>query len=421
MNIVDLIIAAVKTVIIFSMVLGLVPVLIWMERKGAAYIQDRRGPNRAEILGIRLGGIIHSLADAIKLFTKEEVSATAAYKPVYYIAPVLALFVATVTVAVVPFTEPLNIAGYSITLQVADLKAGLIYVFAMSSLGVYALMLAGWSSGSKYSLFGALRAASQVISYELAMGLAALALFIAAGSFNLTDIIMDQGELPWRWNAIRQPLAFLLFFTALLAETNRLPFDMPEGESEIVAGYHTEYSSMRFAMFFMGEYAHIAVGSAIITALFLSGWNLPFASSEMMRQNFAQIAMIVWPLAGIFLLLAGGFLASRFKRRYRDRRDFETLVFGVPMMTAGLIMVVIFAAMGGIKCPNCYSGVFIFILQLAVFFAKTIAFASVFIWIRWTLPRLRYDQLMKLGWKVMLPLAMVNVLITAAVVLWMSS
>lgn len=417
MNFIELIIAAVKTIAIFAMVLSLVPLLIWMERKGAAYIQDRRGPNRAQILGIRLGGIIHSLADAIKLFTKEEVTVNEASLPLYYAAPILALFVATVTVAVVPFSEPMTIAGYELSLQVANLKSGLIYVFAMSSLGVYALMLAGWSSGSKYSLFGALRASSQVISYELAMGMAALSIFVLCGSFSLVDIIADQGAMPWRWNIARQPLAFTLFFAALLAETNRNPFDLPEGESEIVAGYHTEYSSMRFAMFFMGEYAHIIVGSAIIATLFFGGWQFPFVSSTLMRTHMLSVLPILWALGGIALLLVGGWLAGRFRRKFGDLRDFETLVFGVPMIIAGLAMIITFQILGELSLPAWVGAVLTFFIQLGAMFSKTIIFAAVFIWIRWTLPRFRYDQLMGLGWKVMLPLGMVNVLATAAAVI----
>lgn len=417
MNIVELIIAALKVVIIFMMILNLVPLLIWMERKGAAYIQDRRGPNRAEILGIRLGGIIHSIADAVKLLTKEDLSVGAAYKPLYYAAPILALFVATVTVAVVPFSAPFDIGGYSLTLEIVDLKAGLIYVFAMSSLAVYALILAGWSSGNKFSLLGALRASSQLISYELAMGMAAFSIFMVAGSFSLQEIVADQGAGPFGWNVVRQPLAFLIFFTAMLAEANRLPFDLPEGESEIVAGYHTEYSSMRFAMFFMGEYAHIAVGSTILATLFFGGWQFPFVSADVLRNNAGTVFTTGWILAAVGLIVTGGFLAGRFRRRYGDRRDFETLVFGLPMIILGLVLAVSFPIFGGFDLPQWAGPILTFVLQIGTVLVKTIAVSAVFIWIRWTLPRFRYDQLMKLGWKILLPLAMLNAIVTAVVML----
>ena len=413
----DILISLAKVVVIFSMVMSLVPVLIWMERKGAAYIQDRRGPNRASILGIRMGGLVHSLADAIKLLTKEEVTASAACRPVYLAAPVLAFFVATVTVAVVPFAEPAQFGGYTFSMQVADLKAGLVYVFAMSSLGVYALMLAGWASNNKFSLLGAMRSAAQMISYELALGLAALAIFILAGSLSLSAIVDDQTFWPWRWNAVREPVAFLIFFTAMLAEANRLPFDLPEGESEIVAGYHTEYSSMRFAMFFMGEYAHIIVGSTILATLFLGGWQFPFVESGWIRENSNLVLAIVWPTAALALVAAGAALVRRFGRRDRDIRDFEPLIFGLPMIAAGLLLLGSMAFMGEVELPAWLPSAMVLAIQLVTLLTKTIFLCAVFIWIRWTLPRFRYDQLMGLGWKVLLPLAMVNVVVTAVAVL----
>lgn len=416
---VDIILAVVKVVAIFSMTMGLVPLLIWMERKGAAYIQDRRGPNRAQILGVRLGGVIHSLADALKLLTKEEVTPARAVRPLALLAPVIALFVAIATIAVVPFAEPLTIGKITFTLQVADLRAGLIYVFAMSSLGVYALMLAGWASGSTFPVMGALRSASQMVSYELAMGMAALALFLVAGSFTLPDIVADQGWMPWQWNAIRQPVAFVVFFTAMLAEANRLPFDLPEGESEIVAGYHTEYSSMRFAMFFMGEYAHIVAGSAIVATLFFGGWQIPFADPVWIRENAQRILLVGLPLVGIAMILFGGELFRKKRRvHFGDLRDHELKILGAPLILLGVALVTQYALWSESDLPGWVPAVLVFVLQVAAVFVKTICIAAVFIWIRWTLPRFRYDQLMRLGWKVLLPLGMVNALATAAVVLW---
>ena len=417
MTFLDFILIAVKVVAIFSMVMGLVPILIWMERKGAAYIQDRRGPNRAAILGVRLGGIVHSLADALKLLTKEEVTASAAMKPLAIAAPILALFVATVTVAVVPFAEPMTIGGVTFSLQIADLKSGLVYVFAMSSLGVYAVMLAGWASNNTFSLLGAMRSAAQLISYELAMGMAALAIFILAGSLSLPAIVADQGAELWRWNVVRQPLAFVIFFAAMLAEANRLPFDLPEGESEIVAGYHTEYASMRFAMFFMGEYAHIIVGSTILATLFFGGWQIPFLSGDLLRANANLALALLWPALALGLVLGGGWLARRFRRRYRDLRDYEPIVFGVPMILAGLALLVALPLCAGCAFPPWVPAVLVFALQLGALLVKTILLCAVFIWIRWTLPRFRYDQLMALGWKILLPLGMVNALVTAVLVL----
>ena len=418
MNHLDIIIAAAKTLVIFSMVMGLVPVLIWMERKGAAYIQDRRGPNRAAILGVRLGGLVHSLADAVKLLTKEEVSVAAASRPAYLAAPVVALFVATVTVAVVPFSEPADFGGFSFTLQVADLKAGLVYVFAMSSLGVYALVLAGWGSCNKYSLMGALRSCAQMISCELAMGLAALSIFILAGSLSLGDIVEDQTFWPWRWNAVRQPLAFLIFFAAMLAEANRLPFDLPEGESEIVAGYHTEYSSMRFAMFFMGEYAHIIVGSAIAATIFFGGWQFPLVESGWIRENANLVLAVLWPASGLALMAGGILVARRFRRKYFDARDFEPLILGLSAVAAGLALLAAIPLAAGAVFPAWVPSLLAFVIQVATLLVKTLVICATFIWIRWTLPRFRYDQLMGLGWKVLLPLGMANAVVTAVLVLW---
>lgn len=418
----DLIIAAVKVVVIFAMVLTAVPVLIWMERKGAAYIQDRRGPNRASIMGIRLGGVIHSLADAIKLFTKEEIAAAPVSKPLFYIAPMIAFFIAVVTVAVVPFAQTLDLFGYQFTLQIADLNVGLIYVFAMSSIGVYGLLIAGWAACGKYSLLGALRGAAQMISYEVALGLSVVAIFLLSGSLRLQDIVMDQGAMVWHWNVIRQPLAFVLFVTALFAEMNRLPFDLPEGESEIVAGYHTEYSSMRFALFFMGEYTHIVVGSLIIATLFFGGWQFPFVDAAVIRENINDIILIGWPVGAMGLLIFGWWLSSRFKRRYRDLRDYEPLVFGIPAM---LFAILLLGAWAGLvsrgfldNIPQWIGVIAVFLIQLATILAKALFFCAFFIWVRWTLPRFRYDQLMNLGWKVMIPLGVANVVVTAAVMVF---
>ena len=417
MSAIDVAIIVGRTIAVFMMVIGLVPLLVWMERKGAAYIQDRRGPNRAQILGLRMGGLIHALADVFKLFTKEEVTPERVYRPLYLAAPIVAFVVALAAVAVVPFTEPAWFWERRLALQVADLQSGLIYVLAISSLGVYALIMAGWASNNKYSLLGALRATSQVISYEVAMGLAALAIFVVAGSLRLQDIVADQGVWPWRWNLIRQPVAFVIFFTALLADTHRLPFDLPESEPELVAGYHVEYGSMRFAMFFMSEYAHMVVGSAVVAALFLGGWQIPFVPSHDILNNAAAIVVVGWPALGALLVFVGALLALRFSRRFGDSRDYEPLVFGVPMFLTGIALLVLFKIFGGGILPSWAPEVLKFAFQLGVMLIKTIALCALFIWIRWTLPRFRYDQLMKLGWKGLLPLAMANVLVTAVVVL----
>lgn len=413
---IELILSFVKVLIVFMMILQLVPLLIWMERKGAAYIQDRRGPNRAALFGIfRLGGIIHSLSDAVKLMVKADFNGAYVYKPLFIIAPMIALFVATSTAAVIPFAEPLILGKLAFNLQVADLNAGLIYVFAMSSLSVYTLLLSGWASNSKYSLLGMARAAAQLVSYEIAMGLSVVTLFLVAGSFRLNDIVADQGAPLFHWNAFRLPLSFIIFFTALFAEANRLPFDLPEGEAELTAGYHTEYSSMRFALFFLGEYAHMIVGSLIVTMLFFGGWHIPFVSSEFLRANTMQVIHLLW-LVGIggALTLGAALLLWWKKRRHfwGDKRDWELLIFAVLFGVVGAALALTYTLFSDAIFPVWAQNLFIFLLQMKVVLIKTLFFVSVFIWVRWTLPRFRYDQLMNLGWKVMIPLGLLNVLIT---------
>lgn len=412
--------AAVKTFGIFFVVIHLIPVLIWMERKVSAYIQDRRGPNRAAILGIRLGGLIHSLSDVVKLLTKEDIIPPHVNKGLYLLAPIIAMFVATITMAVVPFADPVLLPdGKQFLLQIADLDAGLLYVFAVSSLGVYGVMLAGWAANNKYSLLGGLRAAAQMVSYEVALGLSVVGLFLMSGSLKLSDIVALQGPRLFHWNIFLQPVAFFIFLTALFAETNRLPFDLPEGESEIVAGYHVEYSSMKFALFFMAEYAHIIVGSAIITTLFFGGWHLPFISADAMKANAETVVRILWIGFAVFSVAAGGLLCKRFRKgKYGDLRDYEVLAFGAPGVLAGLGLFALFVLFSdAISISPFWRGIVVAAIQFSVFLAKTLFFAFFFIWVRWTLPRFRYDQLMRLGWKIMLPLALVNLLATAGVML----
>lgn len=408
----------VKPIIIVAVVLNFIPLLIWFERKGAAYIQDRRGPNRASILGIRLGGMLHNIADVIKLINKEDIIPTQVNRFFYHLAPLIAIFVASVTVGVIPFAEPIQLGDYTLRFQIADLNIGILYILAVGSLGVYAVMLAGWSSHNSYALLGGMRSSAQMISYELAMGIALVSVLLTVGSARLPEIVASQAGGLQHWLIVRQPLAFFLFLTALFAETNRNPFDLPEGESEIVAGFHTEYSSMKFALFFMAEYAHIAVGSALLAVLFCGGWNLPFVDWEVVRaQPAAVVHWLLLPFA-LTSLIGGFLLAKRFRRgRYGDARDFEVLVFGIPGILTG-----IFALAGFLIFPSdmmwsaTAGSALAALLQIVVMITKMVAFCWLFIQVRWTLPRFRYDQLMTLGWRVMLPLALANLTITAVVV-----
>ena len=342
MNLIDWVILVARVALPAMILPAIVIPLVWYERRVAAFIQDRPGPNRVGPFGL-----LQSPADILKLFMKEEVIPSQSDRFLFYLAPGLAVFSALATFAVIPYGGTLTIAGKDVPLLGADISIGVLYVFAMTSLSVYALVLAGWSSNNKFSLMGGIRSSAQLISYELAMTTAAGGVILSAGSFKLADIIAAQqgtwlGFIP-RWNVFPQILGFLIFFIATFAETNRLPFDLPEAEAELVAGYHTEYSAMHFGSFFLAEYVNVIVSSALTATLYLGGWSLP------------------------------GFH------------------------------------------PHGVLGV---LLSLLVFAAKTGFLVSVFVWVRWTLPRFRYDQLMALGWKVFLPLALVNLFWAAALEMW---
>ncbi len=412
-----------KILIPFLIIFNILPVLIWLERKGAAYIQDRRGPNRASIFGvIRLGGMIHSLTDVIKLFMKEDIIPSQVNRFFYFLAPFTAMTVACMTFAVLPFGAPIDWDGKMISLQAADLNAGLLYILAISSLGVFGVMLAGWSSNNKYSLLGGLRSSAQMISYEIVMSLAVISVLMLAGSLELSRIVENQNTTFWTWNFFRQPLACLMFIVAMFAETNRLPFDLPEGESEIVAGYHLEYSSIKFALFFMAEYVNMIIASALLVSLFFGGWQIPFLSTDFLRTHaheallgLCALLALVHIVAGLALMLHG---RSNVKnKKWGDRRDYEPLILGNGALVAGLGLAAAFVFFWGFDLGAKGSQIVTAALQAGCFLTKILFFCWVFIWVRWTLPRFRYDQLMRLGWKYMLPLALVNILATGIVLL----
>ena len=326
---IQLLATLIKIVGVVAVLQTTVAVMTWAERRVSAFIQDRQGPNRVGPLGL-----LQPMADGLKFLLKEDVVPAHAHKPLFILAPALALVPALLAFSVVPFGGTLMIAGQKIPLGIADIDVGVLFILAVTAMGVYGIVIAGWASNNKYSLMGGLRSSAQLISYELALGLAILGVLMGAGTFRIREVVDLQGA--WAWNAFLQPVGFLVFLVAAFAETNRLPFDLPEAESELVAGYHTEYSSMKFAMFFMSEYINMTTSACLMVALFFGGWHLP----------------------GLDRLLSGNLL-----------------------VLAGVL----------------------------VFVAKVSFFLFFFIWIRWTLPRFRYDQLMRLGWKVLLPLAFANV------------
>jgi len=413
-----MIVMILKILIPFAVIMQIVPFLIWLERKGAAYIQDRRGPNRASIAGIRLGGLIHSLSDVVKLIFKEDIFPTHANRFIYTLAPFIAFSVACVTFAVIPWGAPLTIDGKVFSLQAADLNIGILYIFGIASLGVYGIMLAGWGSNNKFSLLGGLRASAQMISYELTLSLAVIGVLILSGSLELNNIVEAQGANLWSWNVIRQPLGCLLFIVAAFAETNRLPFDLPEAEAELVAGYHVEYSSLKFALFFMAEYANMIIASALMATLFFGGWQIPFVPTETLREDATPILYYSVLGFGILCILAGWALVrKKSKIHYGDARDRERMVLGLPALLLGMTLVVLQSLHGPLQLNATTSQIATAVFQFGFFILKILFFCWVFIWVRWTLPRFRYDQLMRLGWKVMLPLALANVIATATIYL----
>jgi NADH-quinone oxidoreductase subunit H len=324
---------------------------VWIERRGAAFMQGRVGPNRVHIFGLRNAGLLQPIADALKLLVKEEFIPEKADRLLFFLAPALSMIPALLTFMVIPFGDVLVLGKYEIPLQVADLNVGVLFILAIASLGVFGIVLGGWSPDNKYTILGGLRSSAQMISYEISMGLSIIGILIVFESVRLNDIVQMQGDLLFgflpRWGIVVQPIGFLLFFIASLAETNRIPFDLPEAEAEIVAGYHLEYSSFKFSMFFMAEYVNMMVASGFIVSLFLGGWQIPWLPTEVLVDRVG------------------------------------------PLLAAAL--------------------------QVGMFAAKLWFIMWVFVWIRWTLPRFRYDQLMNLGWRVMLPLALANIFVTSIV------
>lgn len=341
--------------IVFFGVLNLAGLHTWVERKQSAVMQDRIGANRASIFGFRILGLFHPLADAIKMFTKEDFVPEGADKLLHGLAPFMSVFFALAAFAAIPFGDRLLVAGREIDLQVAKIDVALLYVFAMLSLGVYGVILAGFASRNNYAILGGLRAAAQMLSYEIALGIAILGVVMVYGTVDLQELVRAQGRtvggIPL-WGVVAQPVAFVVFLTAALAETKRVPFDLPEGESEII-GYFVEYSGMKFGMFFLTDFLETVMVACLATTLFLGGWQVPYLAPD-----------------GFHFPWGGGWAVPHW----------AYVVLGV-----------------------------------GSFSAKVVAFCWLFMTIRWTLPRFRYDQLMRLGWNVLFPISVANVLATALV------
>ncbi len=422
-SLLDIAIILGKALFIFGFALSLLPLLIWFERKGSAFIQDRAGPNRAGIFGIRLAGIVHNISDVVKLLMKEMMIPPQVNRTYFMIAPILGFTFILTAFAVIPWADHFVVGGREITMQVADMNCGILYILAITSLNVFGIILAGWSSNNKFALMGGLRSTAQMISYEIPLGLALVGIFMVFQSAQLNDIVRGQGELLFgvlpRWGVFVQPLGAILFIVAAFAETNRNPFDLPEGESEIVAGYHVEYSGMRFALFYMGEYAAIILSSAMIATLFFGGWQIPYFPTEKIVANAAVWLKVMLAGAAIGALAFAVVMLAWSKRiqgRFGDLREKEGLILGGAHIVIGAVVAFFFVkSLGLTVLPDWGARTVALVAQISAFVVKTLFWCWVFIWVRWSLPRFRYDQLMRLGWKNMIPLAFANIAITAIV------
>jgi NADH-quinone oxidoreductase subunit H len=400
-----------------------IAVLVWMERRGAAYFQDRSGPNRANVFGFRAGGLIQNLADAVKLITKEDViPGHIKHKFYFVIAPVIVFFIALVSFAAVPFADTLVINGKAYIMQAIPTDLGILWFLALAGFAVYGIILAGWSSHSKYGILGGLRAAAQVISYEIPMGLAVISALVVYGTVSLNEMAQFQGQLLFgfipMWGIILQPLGAIIFIVAAFAEANRTPFDLAEGESELVAGFHVEYSSMKFGMFFMGEYVAMFTSSAIIVTLYFGGYQIPWFPTETLV-NHGGIVSFLLMLALPALAFPFSLWIRKNNKSHYDRpndprvREANVYIKGLWIIVGALEVVLLFClVMSGSVSDHLLAAA----LQIATFLVKTTLMCFVYVWVRWTLPRFRYDQLQKLGWQTLLPLSLLNIFVTSAIV-----
>ena len=402
--------------------LGAAPILVWIERRVAGLIQDRLGPNRCHINGIRLGGLVQSFADMLKLVFKEDFQAKAIKETFFFsLAPVIVFASAFISFMVMPFADDLVINGERFIMQGLPMDLGVLWFLAFAGLSVYGIMLGGWASRNKYSLLGAMRAGAQVISYEAAMGLSLVSVLITYGSVHLGDIVTYQGGLLFgfipAWGIIVQPLATIIFIVTAFAEANRTPFDLAEGESELVGGFHTEYSAMRFGLFFVGEYVAMSASSALIVTLFLGGYHLPYLNTQTLQTFMPYILSFV-----IVALPVGSYYAMRWIKKHNrwakadDIRNNESVFLQKGLIAINVLVIAGLGALLVLGLSETSTNVATAVIQIATFALKLLFMNFVFVWVRWTLPRFRYDQLQDLGWKILMPLAIFNIVITATIV-----
>jgi NADH-quinone oxidoreductase subunit H len=413
-----------RNILIVAIILGIAPVLVWLERRGSGIIQDRPGPERAAIGPFRLFGLLHPLADGIKLISKEFFIPEKSNKFYFIVAPMIVLGIPLITMAIVPWWDNIVMPdGRIIPGQVLNVNPSLLWFFAIVSLTVYGIIFAGWSSNSKYSLLGAVRASAAVLSYEIPMGLAVIGALMYYGTINLPEIVHLQTGTWWgvipKWGVFVQPLGALIFLVCAFAETNRAPFDLAEAESELVAGYHTEYSGMGFGMFLFAEYAAMMVSSGILITLYFGGWQVPWLSTHDLIVN-AQL-LTQWTLGIVFAvtLILAALLLTSFSANvgtFKDWRDYEPLILALAIIGGGVTALLGLFFLLSFTLPAWYGPIFAAVAQFGIFIAKLAFFCWVFVWVRWTLPRFRYDQVMYLGWRSLLPLALANILLTGILI-----
>lgn len=343
----NLVTTFIKILIVFAICLQIPPIMVWLERRIPALMQRRRGPNRVGLFRWRLWGLLQSLADAIKLIFKEESVPEGANKAFFHLAPVFSIFPVFLVLCAIPFGEALQIGSYIVPLSIIKLNVGFLFILAMAGMAIYGITLSGWASNNKYALLGSLRASAQMISYEIPLGLSLIPIVLIYNSLDLTEIVRQQDSI-FRWGVVLSPVSFLIFLICMFAETNRTPFDLAEAESELIVGYHTEFGSGKFALFFFSEYVSMFALSCLCSVLFFGGWHIPFISRQFMLGLFGN----------------------------------ENIVS---------------------------------ILGFLTLLVKAAFFMFFYIWVRWTIPRFRYDQLMSLGWKFLLPLGLVNIVVTALI------
>jgi NADH-quinone oxidoreductase subunit H len=388
-----IVITLIKVAVVFAVMMTTLLYLQWMERKVIAHIQVRPGPYR-----VGPHGLFQPIADVIKLMTKEDLVPPYVNKPLYLAAPFIAMTMALVPISVIPFGPVIQVAGYRTWMQLTDLNIGVLWVLAASSMGVYGIALAGWSSNNKYALLGGLRSSAQMVSYELPLSLAIAAPLLISNTLSLRELVERQQGSILDWNVLHGPfpqiLSFLIFLIAGFAETNRVPFDLPEAENELVAGFHVEYSSMKFASFFMAEYANMITVSSMATLLFLGGWVAPWPA----RYGSSLVPVAIFAGAGVMALYHG--------MQPGRRRDQRTLpVFGVVLLAIAAVFLL----------PVVQA----WLLPSFWFCVKTGSVLFTFMWVRGTLPRFRYDQLMGFTWKFLFPVAVANLLVTGFLVAWL--